>query len=145
MAAFTGGVAAAFTLGFFYFVGAVPGGVAAGLPVWLSALTAWTGYSSGAAVMLLLGAPAREWIAGKLRIPVERDPQKWIWKAWSRFGLPGLGLIAPLTIGPQTACILALAIGERPLKTFLSLSLGVVPYCIGFACAIAWGVSIVKG
>lgn len=140
-----GGLAAAFTLGFFYFVGAVPGGVAAGLPVWLSALVAWIGYSAGAAVMLLLGAPARSWIAKKLHIPLERDPNKLIWRAWSRFGLVGLGLLAPLTIGPQTACILALAVGERPLKTFLSLSLGVIPYCLGFALAIGWGVSMAKG
>lgn len=144
MMAYTGGLTASFTLGFFYFVGAVPGGVAAGLPPWLAALTAWIGYSAGAAVMLLLGTPARSWVARKLHIPLERDPEKWIWKAWSRFGLIGLGLLAPLTIGPQTGCILALAVGERPLKTFLSLSLGVIPYCLGFAIAIAWGVSLVK-
>lgn len=137
-----GGLATAFTLGFFYFVGAVPGGVATGLPPWLAALIAWMGYSAGAAVMLLLGAPARAWIARKLRIPLERDPNKWIWKAWSRYGLAGLGLLAPLTIGPQTACVLALAVGEPPLKTFLSLSLGVIPYCVSFATAITWGVSL---
>ncbi|MEI8294045.1 MAG: hypothetical protein WCG66_08655 [bacterium] len=86
MASSGGGLAAAFALGFFYFAGAVPGGVAAGLPVWLSALAAWLGYSAGAATMLLVGTPARKWLATKLRIPVERDPQKWIWRAWARFG-----------------------------------------------------------
>jgi hypothetical protein len=67
MMAYTGGLTAAFTLGFFYFVGAVPAGVAAGLTIWLAALTAWLGYTAGAAVMLLLGAPARSWVARKLR------------------------------------------------------------------------------
>lgn len=144
MMANMGGIAATLTLGFFYFVGAVPGGVASGLPVWLAASLAWLGYSAGAAVMLLLGAPARSWVARKLRIPLERDPKKWIWKAWSRFGLLGLGLLAPVTIGSQTACILALAVGEKSLRTFLSISLGVIPWCIGFAAAISWGVSAVK-
>lgn len=144
MMAYTGGIATAFTLGFFYFVGAVPGGVAAGLPVWLATFTAWLGYSAGAAVMLLLGAPARNWVARKLRIPLERDSRKWIWRAWARFGLLGLGLLAPVTIGPQTGCILALAVGERPFKTFLSLSLGVIPWCLGFALAISFGLSIAK-
>jgi len=144
MMAYTGGLATSFTLGFFYFVGAVPGGVAAGLPVWLATFTAWLGYSAGAAVMLLVGPPARTWVARKLRIPLERDPQKWIWKAWSRFGLTGLGLLAPVTIGPQTGCILALAVGEKPLKTFLSLSLGVIPWCLGFAIALSLGLSIAR-
>lgn len=144
MMALMGGVAAAFSLGFFYFVGAVPGGVAAGLPVWLATFTAWLGYTAGAAVMLLLGVPARSWVARKLRIPLERDPEKWIWKIWSRFGLTGLGLLAPVTIGPQTACLLALAVGEQPLKTFLSLSLGVVPWCLAFAAALSWGISAVR-
>lgn len=144
MMANMGGIAATLTLGFFYFVGAVPGGVASGLPVWLAAILAWLGYSAGAAVMLLLGAPARSWVARKLRIPLERDPEKWIWKAWSKFGLIGLGLLAPVTIGSQTACILALAVGEKSLKTFLSISLGVIPWCIGFAAAISWGVSALK-
>jgi hypothetical protein len=39
---------------------------------------------------------------------------------------------------------LALAVGEQPLKTFLSLSLGVIPWCLGFAIALSWGISVVK-
>jgi len=142
MSGLLGGFAATFTLGFFYFVGAVPGGVAAGLPVWLAAIFAWTGYAAGAAVMLLLGAPARDWVARKLRIPVVRDREKWIWRAWARFGLIGLGLIAPVTVGPQAGCILALAVGERPLRTFLSLSLGAVPWSIGFALVLGFGLRL---
>jgi hypothetical protein len=143
MLALFSAIAATFSLGFFYFVGALPGGVAAGLPLWLAAVVAWCGYASGAAVMLLLGVPARNWVARKLRIPLVRDPKKWIWRAWDRFGLVGLGLIAPVTIGPQAGCILAIAVGERPAATFLSLALGAIPWCLAFATMLALGFKLI--
>jgi hypothetical protein len=93
--------------------------------------------------MLLLGVPARNWVARKLKIPLVRDPKKWIWKAWDRFGLVGLGLIAPVTIGPQAGCILAIAVGERPSATFLCLALGAIPWCLGFAAMLALGFKLI--
>ncbi len=143
MSAFLGAVSLTFGLGFFYFVGAVPGGVAAGLPVVVATFVAWIGYASGAAVMLLLPEPAREWIARKLRLPRERNPKKLFWKAWDRFGLPGMGLLAPVTIGPQAACLLALALGEKPIRVFAALALGVLPWCAGFALVVELGLMAV--
>lgn len=145
MSAFLGAVALTFVLGFFYFVGAIPGGVAAGLQVVVATLVAWAGYAAGAGVMLLLGAPARDWIARKLRLPRERDPRKMVWKAWDRFGLPGMGLLAPVTIGPQAACLLALALGEKPVRVFAALALGVLPWCVGFALVVELGLMAVGG
>jgi xanthine/uracil/vitamin C permease (AzgA family) len=139
-----GAVAAVFGLGFFYLVGAVPAGVAAGLSAGVAAFIAWCGYASGAAVMTLVGKPVRDWVARKLRIPVTHDPSKLIWKAWSRFGLVGLGLIAPVTIGPQAGCILAMALGEKPWKAALALSLGVVPWCVGFAVGVGQAARLVE-
>lgn len=122
--------------GFFYLVGAVPAGLAAGLSAPVSAFVGWCGYSAGAFVMTLAGAPLRNWVARKLKIPVEHDPEKLVWKVWSRFGLPGLGLLAPVTIGPQAGCVLAMALGEKPWRAGLFLSLGAVPWCAGFAIAV---------
>jgi hypothetical protein len=131
-----------FGFGFFYLVGAVPAGMAAGLSAATSALIAWCGYAAGAWLMTLVGEPVRNWVARKLKIPLERDPEKFIWKVWSRFGLPGLGLLAPVTIGPQSGCVLAIALGEKPWKAALALSLGVIPWCVGFAYA---GAQVAKG
>jgi len=79
----------------------------------------------------------------KLGIPVERDPTKLVWRVWDRGGLVGLGLLAPVTVGPQVGGILALAMRERPVAIFCALSLGVVPWCIAFACLVALGIRIV--
>ena len=139
-----GAVIAVFGFGFFYFVGAVPGGMAAGLSAPASAFIAWCGYASGAVIMTLVRKPVRDWVARKLRIPVTHDPKKLIWKAWSRFGLVGLGLLAPVTIGPQAGCILAMALGEKPWKAALVLSLGVVPWCVGIVVGVGQAARLVE-
>ncbi|MCX8493797.1 MAG: hypothetical protein ORN23_06165 [Chthoniobacterales bacterium] len=131
----------AFGLGFLYFISAIPAGLAAHAPVWAAALAAWLGYSAGGLVVLLAGAPLRDWITRKLKIDPKPDNSKLFWKVWSRFGLWGLGLIAPITIGPQVTAILALALGESPRRIQLAIVLGVFPWVIvlGFLASLGSG------
>ena len=138
------GVVLAFGLGFLYFLGAIPAGAAASAPLWLAAVSAWAGYSVGALVVLLAGAPLRDWLVRRLKIPVKRDTSKLIWRVWEKWGLAGLGLLAPVTIGPQAGSILALAVGERAGRVFVALSLGVVPWCVLFAALVGFGVKIAR-
>jgi hypothetical protein len=126
------GILTAFGLGFVYFVGAIPAGVVAHAPVWVAALAAWLGYSAGGGVVLLAGEPLRNWITRKLKIDPKPDPSKLFWRIWGRFGLWGLGLIAPVTIGPQSTAAIALALGEHPREIQMSISLGVLPWVIIF-------------
>lgn len=132
----------AFGLGFVYFLAAIPTGAASGASFWMAGLAAWAGYSCGALFVLVAGAPLRQWLVRKLKIPVERDPSRWVWRAWDRWGLVGLGLLAPVTIGPQASAVLALAVGEKSLRILAALSLGVIPWCVAFAVLTAWGVKL---
>lgn len=144
MAGTVSGLSVSFGLGFFYFISAIPGGVASGAAVPLAALAAWAGYSAGAGVVVLAGAPVRDWLIKRFRIPVEKDPEKWIWRIWDRWGLIGLGLFAPVTIGPQIGGVLALAAGGNPARVFFSLSLGVAPWCVLFGLLVAAGVRLAQ-
>ncbi|MFZ4774435.1 MAG: hypothetical protein ACOYM3_03680 [Terrimicrobiaceae bacterium] len=134
----------AFGLGFLYFLGAIPAGVAAGAPLWLAAVFAWLGYSAGSLLVLLAGTPLRGWLVRKLRIPLERDSSKLIWRVWEKWGLAGLGFLAPVTIGPQIGSILALAVGERPVRVLTFLSMGVIPWCLLFSVLVGLGIKIVR-
>ena len=137
------GLITAFGLGFLYFIAAIPAGVAAGAPAWIAGLAAWLGYVAGAAVVLMAGAPLREWLVRKLKIPVERDPSKLVWRMWERGGLLGLCLIAPVTIGPQATAVVALAVGEKPRRILVAVALGVLPWCAIFAVLTALGFKLV--
>ena len=138
------GVLTAFGLGFLYGIGAIPSGVAAHAPVWLAALAAWLGYSAGGMVILLAGAPLRGWITRKLKINPTPDPTKLFWKAWHRFGLWGLGLIAPVTIGPQATAVIALALGESPRRIQLGISLGVAPWALALGILTSLGLNALR-
>ena len=137
------GLITAFGLGVVYFIAAIPAGVAAGAPAWLAGLAAGMGYVVGAGVVLLAGAPLREWLVRKLRIPVERDSSKLVWRMWERGGLFGLCLIAPVTIGPQATAVIALAVGEKPRRILGAVALGVLPWCVLFAVLTALGFKMV--
>ena len=135
-----------FGLGFMYFVGAIPAGVALKLNPAVAAAVAWLGYSLGSWVILVVGQPLRNWAAKRVKLLREpRDDSKMFWKVWSRFGLPGLALIAPVTCGPQGGSIVALALGEKPVWVGFWFSVGVIPYAIGFAWVAAFGKHLVSG
>lgn len=138
------GVLTAFGLGFLYFIGAVPAGVAAHAPVWVAVGAAWLGYSAGGLVVLAAGAPLRTWITRKLKINPTPDPTKLFWRIWHRFGIWGLGLIAPVTIGPQATAALCLALGEPPPRIQLAISLGITPWALVFGILTAAGLSVLK-
>jgi len=138
------GSVVAFGLGFVYFLAAIPSGTAAGAPLWLAAVAGWLGYSAGALLVLLAGTPLRNWLLRRLKISTQRDPSKWIWQVWEKWGLAGLGLLAPVTIGPQAGSLLALAVGERPGRVLTAISLGVIPWCVLFACLVGLGIKIAR-
>ena len=100
------------------------------------------GYVAGGAAILVAGAPLRGWLVRKLRIPVERDETKLVWRIWRRGGLLGLCLLAPVTIGPQATAVIALAVGEKAPRIAGAIALGVVPWCVVFAVLVSFGVKL---
>ncbi len=140
-----GGVAAVFGLGFGYFISAIPAGAALGVPVWLCAIAAWAGYALGGIVVVLAGEPLRRAIIGKFKIDLHPAKPGLLQRAWARLGLPALGLLAPVTIGPQIGALMGLALGVPRGRLIAALALGVIPWCLAFAILTALGVRLIGG
>lgn len=138
------GLFTAFGLGFLYFVGAIPAGVAAHAPVWLAAVAAWSGYSAGGLIVLLAGAPLRAWLLRMMKFSPVPDHTKLFWRIWHRFGIWGLGLVAPVTIGPQIMAALCVALGEPSRRTQAAIALGVIPWVIAISLLAALGEHALK-
>ena len=138
------GLLTAFSLGFLYFITAIPAGVAAGSPVVPATLAAWLGYTLGGTAILIAGTPLRARVMRKLKVDPRPDPAKFFWRIWKRFGLWGLGLIAPVTIGPQATALIALALGEPPRRIQLAISLGVTPWVIAFGVFTELGLHVLR-
>jgi len=128
-----------FGMGVAYFLAAIPMGVAMQLHPAVAAISAWAGYTAIGAAMLLIGTPARQWVQRRFKISTEPDRKKLFWRVWLRWGMPGLGLLAPVTCGPYFAVLIGLALGERPLRVILWVAGGAVPWCVLFAILAAAG------
>jgi membrane protein YqaA with SNARE-associated domain len=124
-------------LGFLYFISAIPAATALGIPVWVAAIAASLGYSVGGAIILVLGAPFQKWLRQKWNY--SPNPKKLIWRVFNRYGPMGLGLLAPITIGPQFGTLLLLTLGIQPRKVFFAISLGVIPWSILLAGLVKTG------
>ena len=133
-----------FGLGIAYFLAAIPTGVAMQLHPATAALCAWAGYTAIAAAMLAIGGPARCWLVAKFKVSAQPNPEKLFWRVWLRGGMPGLGLLAPVTCGPYFAVLIALALGEKPRRVMFWITAGAIPWSILFALLAATGSSLLK-
>lgn len=141
---FLGACATAFGLGFLYFVGAVPVAAAMGLPAWAAAIFAWAGYSAGGVVVAFAGEPLRAWIARRWKIQPNPGNPNLVMRAWNRYGLPALGLLAPVTIGPQAGALLAIALGAKRGPVVAAIAFGAIPWAIALGVLTSLGIKLVK-
>lgn len=130
-------------LGGLYFISAPAAGIALGLGWPMSALLAWVGYSAAGIIVSSLGSPARAFLVRKMNLDPAGSKNRFFWRCWQRTGLLGLILISPVTIGPKGAALVGLAMGERPVRLMLSISLGALPWALGLALATNWGISLI--
>lgn len=140
---FLGSLGAVFGLGFVYFLSAIPAGAALGLPLWLAALAAWLGYAAGG-LLAYAGAPIRDALMRRFKIEARPAKPTLVHRAWERFGLLALGLLAPVTIGPQIGALLGVALGAPKGRLVLAIALGALPWAITFAVLVGCGVKLVK-
>jgi hypothetical protein len=136
-------IVSTFGLAFFYFIGAIPAGAALQLPLPIAALTAWASYVAGVLLVVLAGAPLRAWLMRRLKVTLEPDPRKLFWRVWTRYGLVGLALLAPITVGGQIAALIGLALGVPTVRLVAAMALGVALWAAGIALLVGLGVRVV--
>ncbi len=133
-----------FGLAFFYFIAAIPAGAALQLPILIAAITAGVSYATGVVVVVLIGAPLRARITKRFNISTTHDPNKLIWRVWDRYGLIGLSLLAPVTLGAQIGALIGLSLGVKPRSLVIGMALGIVPWCVGIGMAVVLGLQVVR-
>jgi hypothetical protein len=117
-------IASVFALAFFSFVPSIPAGLALGLPPLIAFMTSALSYAVAAVLMVVLGERAREWVKRRLGGKNFGDPNSRIYKVWERYGVIGLGLLAPLTVGAQIGVILGLTLNAKPRPLLLWMVIG---------------------
>ena len=133
-----------FGIGVLELLAAVPAGFALGLhPVWVGVASS-CGALVGLIGIMLLGEGVRVWI---LRLHGRRGEvsggknKGLVHRIWVRYGVIGLGLLAPLITGVPLGVVLGIALGA-PYKTLMFWSsLGVILWGVGLTLGIALGIT----
>lgn len=122
-------IASVFALAFFSFWPAIPAGLALGLQPGLVIATTTLSYSAGVLLVLLPGARMRAWLTRRYarQTPPENGLVR---RVWQRYGLAGLGMVGPMTVGAQIGAALALSLNASPLRLMLWMSAGALVWSI---------------
>jgi hypothetical protein len=103
-------------------------------------ITTSLSYACGAAVVTLLGERVRDWVMRRLGRKADVNPDSLIRRIWDKYGLVGLGLLAPVAVGAQIGAALGLAMNGQPRRLFLALALGGLAWSIALTIAISLGI-----
>lgn len=107
---------------------AIPAGFALGLHPILTALSAGAGAVLAILGVLVLGERARAWLGR--RHPSTPSAHRSLRAIWTRYGVAGLGLAAPLLVGAPLGTVLGLVLGAQPGHLLRWMVLGVVGWSV---------------
>ncbi|HZD59467.1 MAG TPA: small multi-drug export protein [Anaerolineae bacterium] len=120
-----------FSLGAVELLAAIPAGLAMRLHPAVISITAATGAILGAFVVSLLGERARAWLT---RHRGRKDKKGWygrVYRIWHRYGVMGLGLLAPLLTGIPLGVALGIALGAPASRLLFWVSFGIILWSMG--------------
>ncbi len=129
-----------FTLAFFTFWPAIPAGLALGLEPLVVVVTTTLSYVCGVALVLLPGERVRAWVLRRFRPRAGSHPPGILSRAWARYGVIGLGMLGPMTVGAQIGAALGLSLNAAPRALLVWMSLGALAWSVLLTLAVTLGI-----
>jgi hypothetical protein len=137
-----------FGLAFFSFWAAIPLGIGLGLNPIVVIITVVMSYASGVVIVVFFGDKIRTWVMSRRKksttddIPADDAPQpnKRLLMIWERYGIWGLGLAAPMTVGSQIGAAFGVMMNAPAYRLILAMVLGALIWGIGLTLAVVAGV-----
>lgn len=105
---------------------AIPVGILAGLHPLAVAIAAAFGALLGGTIVLLLGERVRNWLAERHGAKERKGRPGRLREIWHRYGVVGLGLLAPLITGVPLGVAVGLAFGAPARPLFVWTALGTI-------------------
>lgn len=105
---------------------AIPAGFALGLPPILIATASTLGAAFGALMVLVLGENVRNWILRLRGQASQAEEPGYLYRIWTRFGVIGLGLLAPLLVGAPLGTAIGIALGAPAKRLMLWIIVGIM-------------------
>ncbi len=134
-------VVTVFGLGAVELWAAIPAGFALGLHPIATGIVSALGAITGGMVVALLGDRARVWLVARHGVPRDGQGHGTIGRIWDRYGVVGLGLLAPLLVGAPLGTALGLLLGAPVRRLLLWVSVGIVLWSALLTAAGALGLA----
>lgn len=127
-----------FAVAFFTFWPAIPAGLALGLSPVVVIFTTTLSYICGVVLVLMPGERLRGWV---MRRWGSQTGQPGLFqRVWLRYGVIGLGLLAPMTVGAQIGAVLGLSSNAAPRHLLTWMALGALSWSVLLTTAVLLGV-----
>ena len=131
---------------FFSFWSAIPAGIGLGVAPTVVVLTVTISYGTGAALVVVVGTPLRDRIQRRMSNKETSEPKRFVvivQNAWNRYGMLGLSILAPMTVGSQMGAVIGLGFGARPWRLVVVMTLGAGVWAMLIALAVQAGIMTV--
>jgi len=121
----------------------VPVGIAAGLPVPAVLAAAIAGNLATVVLSVVFGERVRRWWRRRRanQDRTDRRSQR-AQRVADRWGLPGLALLGPVSLGTQASAVIAIALGQTRQRTLTWISAGTVVWAAVAASLAAGGLQL---
>jgi len=125
---------------------AVPTGFAMKIHPVITGIVSAAGALAGVVLVILLGERFRHWLAGRNSKDDESINNKstrraTIERIWERYGIVGLGLLAPLLTGAPLGAVLGIALGAPAGRLIAWMSVGIIIWSAILTTVAALGVA----
>ncbi len=120
---------------------AIPAGLAMRLHPVSVGIAAAAGAMLSALTVILLGERVRTWLVQRHGKKEEGGRHEALQKVWRRYGVIGLGLLAPLLTGAPLGAALGLALGAPAGRLLFWTCIGVLLWSAGLTLAGALGMA----
>ena len=120
---------------------AIPAGLALRLPPVAVGVTAALGAMLSSAAAVLLGERVRAWLMTRHGGRKGQGRSGSIQRVWQRYGVIGLGLLAPLLTGAPLGAAVGLALGAPAGRLLFWIGLGTILWSVAITTAGALGLA----
>jgi membrane protein DedA with SNARE-associated domain len=109
---------------------ATPLGFVLGLHPLITGIANIVGATIGVFIVVFTGERLRNWILKHHKSKNEEKKPSLIQRIWQKYGVIGLGLLAPLLTGAPLGAALGIALGAPAKKLLLWMSLGIILWTV---------------
>lgn len=116
---------------------AIPAGTAFNLHPVLNFLASGSGAIIGALTVILLSSRFRSWLLGRRKGSPKQKGR--IYRVWNKYGVIGLGMLAPLLTGAPFGAAIGISLGAPSKRLFLWMCTGIIVWTVLLTCVSTLG------